>query len=503
MRLLDLPPEIIDDIIDNSAPEGLEDFVLTCKAIYVRARTQIKRHNALKRRWRHTANANPVHFGDTLGIIYEISKEPRIAHYIEYLNLWDRRGEDEVEWREAGDYDFREDSRALNNIKNYLSEVEYFKSVDLDSWWSGLLVEDESDPSDPTDKLLATITLLALLPNLKRLQLPDKWHEVREEEASEHLVPTIHSVITFSNSSRWIKKNAPLASLDTLFPFVEEGYDVRAGLQCIQGFMSLTSMRNIFAVSCVAVDEYWGGIPFRWPTHWTAPSLLTRLEFVSCCMDATGLAVLFKNTPQLKIFRYSHQTKWDGLEHDWNPGEVLETLANFCQETLTELAITIDELHGEIINGLSSFMRFRKLEVLEVDVQAFCGPPLESGQRLGRNPTIPDGAKAWEYVDIPCMGDMLPEQILELHVNTDFPEPSEQALKALFKNIRDRREDKLLSLKTPNIRQYGSSTAKEIANGHGCALEGFDEGVAIPRPRSMMPLWKRQFDQIVGGIVSG
>jgi hypothetical protein len=146
-------------------------------------------------------------------------------------------------------------------------------------------------------------------------------------------------------------------------------------------------------------------------------------------------------------------------------------------------------------------MRFEKLEKLEVDVIPFCGPPLESGQRLGQNAFIPDGAQKWQHIDIPCMGDMLPPSIRELQVNTDHPAPSEQALLSLFKNIKDRRSDKLLQLEKTVIREYLTCTSRQLADDHGVILEIFDENVEAPRPRSMMPEWKREFDVTVGGIV--
>lgn len=124
------------------------------------------------------------------------------------------------------------------------------------------------------------------------------------------------------------------------------------------------------------------------------------------------------------------------------------------------------------------------------------------GQRLGRNARVPPGQTPWTYLDIPCMGDMLPPSMRELHVNTDFPEPSEQALRSLFKNIVDRRKDKLKKLDKVIIRQYQSTSAKKVANHHAITLEGFEEGVKDPRPRIMMPQWKREFEEIVGGIIS-
>lgn len=154
------------------------------------------------------------------------------------------------------------------------------------------------------------------------------------------------------------------------------------------------------------------------------------------------------------------------------------------------------------MNGLSSFHSFPKLRKLEVDVIPFCGPPLESGQRLGREAYVPEGAEAWTHSDIPCLGDMLPDSIREVHLNTDFPLPSEQPLKSLVKNIVDRRKDKLRHLELCVIRQYRNDTALAIANRHEVTLEVFDMDAMEPRARAMMPLWKREFDQRVGGIVT-
>jgi hypothetical protein len=500
MGLLDLPPEILDLIIDITVPSGLESFVLSCKAVFERAKSQIAHHNELKRRWGHTSNAGIGYArrGDTLKILHEIAQEPIIAEYIESLSLWDRRHDHELD-ASLIDNDFREDGTAMRRIKDLLQNAEYYAMADRDEWWQQIQEEDAVGEDAHIDKLYATVALLALLPNLKVLQLPDRWHEVRKGEAAESLVPAVESLVTMSNSSR--RRLSPLSSLSTILPFVEEGYDVRAGLQCLQPFMCLHSIRNLYAVSCIAVEDDWGNVPFEWPNP-IVKSPLTRIELASCCMDAGGLSILVKNTPSLTVFRYSHQTKWDGIEHDWNPGEFLEVLANYCGDRLLDLAITIDELHGEVVNGLSSFMRFTKLEKLEVDVSVFCGPPLESGQRLGRFAHIPDGATPWTYIDIPCMGDMLPESIRELHVNTDYPAPSKQALLALFKNIKTRREDKLLQLEKTVIRQYMSSTASVMAEQHNANLEVFDEDVVSPRARSMMPQWKREFDLAVGGIVT-
>lgn len=500
MGLLDLPPEMIDYILDFSGPAGLEGFVLTCKAVYGRATTQIQEHNYLRRQWRHTHNQGTSRRGDTLRVLYEISKNPVIAEYIETLSLWDRRPDEEIRGLDTMDV-FRGDEQAMQRIKRLLRDAEFFQNADLEEWWDEIVEEDQATDIENIDKLYATVALLTILPSLKVLQLPDRWHEVRSDEVSEALVPSVESLVTMSNDNTRRRTWQTLQSLHTIMPFTEEGYDVRVGLQCLQPFMALNSIRNLYAVSCVAVDDDWGGIPFHW--NHASESPLTRLEFASCCMDARGLDALLAHTPAVTTFKYSHQTKWDGSQVDWNPGEFLQVLASRLGRQLLDLALTVDELHGEIVNGLSSFHSFPVLRKMEVDLIPFCGPPLESGQRLGVDDFIPEGAQAWTHDDIPCLGSMLPDSIREVHLNTDFPLPSEQALKSLIKNIVDNRKDKLRQLEHCVIRQYQSNTAQVLADHHEVTLDVFDMDVTDPRARAMMPLWKREFDQKVGGIKTG
>ncbi|KAJ8107736.1 hypothetical protein OPT61_g8659 [Boeremia exigua] len=187
MGLLDLPPEIIDYILDFAGPAGLEGFVLSCKAVHTRAKLQIENHNALRRRWRHTSNQSTSRRGDTLSVLYEISRNPVIAEYIESLSLWDRRADDELIGEDADE--FRGDEVSLQRIKGLLRNAEFFQNSDMDEWWSEIIEEDQATDVESIDKLYATVALLTLLPNLRTLQLPDRWHEVRSDEAAEALVP--------------------------------------------------------------------------------------------------------------------------------------------------------------------------------------------------------------------------------------------------------------------------------------------------------------------------
>lgn len=378
MRLLDLPPELLGGIIDLTVSYDLESFALTCRTVYGCAKSQIARHNSLKSRWKHTSNAYGRRRNNTLSILYAISQEPIVAEYIESLSLWDRRSAQEISNDTDGAYDFREDGEALEKIKEMLLHAEFFAGAadpSVAEWWEEILEAPASNDQECLDEPAVTVALLALLPRLETLQLPERWDLVRVGEGLEQWIHIIETLVEQPNGNG--SSSRPLRMLQTLLPFAEAGYDTRVNLQSVQPFMALKSLRNLYAVSCVAVEEDWDDMPPLARPYPTLRSSLTRVEFASCCMDTHGLEAFLQTIPALTVFKYSHQSKRGGLQHDWNPGGFAQVLARYCGTRLIELALTVDEIDGDIVNGLSSFHGFPALKELEVDLGVFFGPPLE------------------------------------------------------------------------------------------------------------------------------
>jgi hypothetical protein len=505
MSLLGLPSEILDELLTLSLPHSIEHFALSCKAVYARAAPQLRQHQALRQQWQRALLSASDH-GNPLRMLYEISQNALVTEYIETLDL--RQAPVEAAIDTPMDLDsFRTDQNAMDAIKDLVmsSTVLQNAGVDPDEWWEKMMNEDEVDDEAEQGEEIYTpytiVMLLTLLPNLKALQLPPGWASfkpfdnpaINPSEDDKQIMSVLDVMVAQSN-----RIGAPLARLESVLPFMREGYEERAGLQAIQPFMPLKSMRSLFAVSCIAVDDNYTGIPFEWryPTMTTS---LRRVELAFCCMDADGISVLLSRTPLLQVLKYSHQTKWHGCEHDWNPGAFTEAVSRHCGPSLTDFALTIDELYGEVINGASSFLSFSNLKRLEVDVRIFCGPPIESGQQRGMNAVVPEGERAWTVEDIPCIGSMLPTSIVQVEINTDFPEPDDMALEALLKNIKEQRADRLRSLETVVIRQYDAKSARDMVERAGITLVIYDE-LGEDRPRSMMPSWKREFAERVGGI---
>ncbi|KAF2257899.1 hypothetical protein CC78DRAFT_166694 [Lojkania enalia] len=498
MSLLELPLEILDEIIWLSLPSGIESLALTCKVVYARAAPQIERHNALKRQWRNSVidSYGPRH---SLNALYAIANDPLAAQYIQSFDFWDLNASARDEM--GTDDDIGNDPNAMDKIKNMVLSSRPFNLAFTDEWWEGVKGGIREGPDTETS-LFPIVTLLSQVPNLTTLRLAPAWEDIDSREDAGSMennvyVRALDAIVELANNGN--NRNMSLSKLETILPFTSEGYEYRVSLQCLQPFMVLKSLRNLYAISCVAVDDGYTGMPFQW-RHQDLASPLTKVELAYCCMDSEGLSALVSHTPCLQTFKYSHQTKWHGVQHDWNPGAFIETLSRHCGQSITELAITIDDLYGEIENGASSFLNFPNLEYLEVDVQIFCGPPVESGQRQGMSRILPEGARQWTFTDIPCIGSMLPTSILAVELNTEYPHPDPIALHCLLKDIMPQRRRRLTRLSRVLMRQWQSDSIRLLCEQHEVLLEAFTtQGV----PRSFMPRWKREFDQRVGGVTSG
>jgi len=506
MRLLDLPCELLDQIINDTLPEGFEAFALTCKAVYSRTRSQTLRHHNLKSRWSHS---NVV---SIFPVLEEFARDPLAASYIKVLQF---------EGMVAGYHeDIMENPEAVKRLRDMVAESKCLQAVHIDgeTLWEILSVENEEWMASNIPVPCWSIAFfLSLLPNLRTLKLPASWPPIPlRYDANQPLPRWAHRLPPGTDPTRaWEVfmdliidraitqpyREPGLAKLKNIVPLAEPGYDIRVGLQSLEYFLRVPEMRSLLMVSGVAVDDGYTGIPFQWRNS-PGGIFLTRIELAYCCIDAGGISELLFPVVDLRIFKYSHQTKWHGCQHDWNAGAFIESVARQCGNTIIELGITVDDLHGDIINGAASFFFFPRLRILEMDCLIFRGPAIESGQRRGLDPYVPPGEKPWTEEDIPCIGGMVTTSIEEIHLNTDFPEVDHRCLNALLKNIREQRLTRLHNLRTFVLRQVNGEEAKPLAERAGVDFEVYiTPGPHTEFEATMAPAWKREFVAQVGELL--
>ncbi|KAF2834030.1 hypothetical protein CC86DRAFT_312307, partial [Ophiobolus disseminans] len=499
MELLDLPVELLDQILDLTLPSGLESFALSCKAVYARAAAQILRHKTLKQQWRRTTFTNH-HRGDLFRILYDISRDALAGQYVEVLDFLNAHHA-----CEGCDEDFRVSKEVMQQIKTTVLDSALFEiaCVDATEWWDAIAAQQKSGGPNgygDVDAVHAFTSLMDQLPNLKTLQLPPGWYNAWSLDYDTDTETNLTAVfdVMIQASSIDDGRGRPLGKLGFLLPTEDVGHDDRAPFQRLEPFMGLKTLRELYATNCVACDDGYTGLPFEWRFPETRSSL-RRVELTCCCMDADGISQLLSHTPLLVVFRYSHECKWHGCLFDWNAGEFAEAIAQHCGRSITDLAITCDTFYGDIVNGVSSFRRFSKLRQLEIELRVLCGPPLDSGQRNSEEDyVVPEGQIQWSVGDLPCWADMLPETIVETHINTDdFTEQDEAALEALLKDFPERRESRLSNLSQFMIRQYRDDSARALAKRAGAELLVFDQDGRQFPPREMMPAWRQRFHRRV------
>ena len=539
MELLDFTPELLDEIISWSMPAGFESLALSCKTVYMRCESRIRRHNALKKRWSRAINVGS-RGRDTLRLIHEIAKDPLIARYITSLCLWGRpKDVDPMYLFEELDVDFRHDKAAVQQIKDlilgspirsYLQEA----GVKLEEWWEQFLMARSywiypeqikvpdlvGDKPTKDNEEYAFVSLLFLLPNLKSVTPHGSWNDVDWSPGShetQFIFPVLDALVKASNNSTWATH--PLGSLETVFPWCHPGYERKTRFDHIQWFAQLPSAKTVYVTSCTATDPFMASSSFSWRNQ-AFSSNITRLEFAFCCVNANNISNLLSHMPKLQVFKYSHEIKQQGQFLDWDAGPFVDAVAKHCGTTIIELAVTLNNRTGHIESGVTSFHNFKKLKRLEIDLQILCGPPADSRRRLGYYGRVLAGVEKWGLDDLSCLATLLPTSLEAFIVYIERSEHDERALEVLLKGFREERARRLPDLEKLLFRQWyddsswspladkdrGNDKIRSLVQDAGCELEAYLPQHQISHHRDRkerFPLWIREFEDKVGGVVYG
>ena len=176
VELLDLPVKLILDIASLTRPHGLDNFVLTCQAIYdvTKSSGLLQEHNALKRqyeRWQICRNDNEYDIPHIhpIELLCAIWKNPMIPQYIRYVNLnpilpdpWEEKKD---RWEAA-----KEELRENGALRGMLNDSYIMREAgqDIDTWHEAILGdEDQID--------FSFIFLLTMLTHVTHMRLSSEW----------------------------------------------------------------------------------------------------------------------------------------------------------------------------------------------------------------------------------------------------------------------------------------------------------------------------------------
>lgn len=460
--ILNLPPEILDEISSQLLPHSIESFVLTCRTLYVRSAPIIQRHNAYRARWRKTTHQG--FRNDLSAMLLEIVNDPLSAQYIEKLHLWDQRSHEEISAamsKAKNRYDGQWIAHHWQPLVEMVKESAILKEADVDAelWlddlrWESWCCRENSDVlnhdyrmhvncvnDDGPHLTITLLTLLLLFPELKELGLPAFWKGLRENEpqASEEIYPACQRLLKhLIQRPRFDSPHigpSSLGKLETLLPYGKPGYDERIALQNIEYFLPLPNLQNVYSVSGIADFDGYTGIPFDWQPHNSVVNMVfRRLELSSCVCDGEGLRRLLSRTPLLEVFKYHLEVKWHGCGSELEAKPFLDAVGDCVGTTLKELAIiTIDAT--QIEEPISDFKAFSRLEKLECDF----------------NDLLPEGEPV-------SLMKILPTTLKEVIFDVKGYELHLYDFELYLSDIRERKAMGFLELESVAILAYGTTT---------------------------------------------
>ncbi|KAI8623568.1 hypothetical protein F5Y19DRAFT_369723 [Xylariaceae sp. FL1651] len=423
MLLLNLPPELLHRIVQDSIPEGFENLILSCRTLYNVGSPFIERYSARKKQY-YKASIPGTDIKVSLYWLDQIALEPALSWYMNEVDLRGREAHSD-----RGSYIY-EHSREIENLRNNEPTMQRVKALIERSlymtpggvdprFWAEQILSDIGDPDQYTEhNLFLGIFLLTLLPNVTKLTLP--WHSsglVPFSDAARSIDQCKRVLNTIQQESRSGRDRRALSNLRRLIYDRKMEYNNRERLDFISPLLILPKLESLLATSQVAVDYH---MDFKWQYPGIESNLQT-IELVHSCMDAVSVSELLAHTPRLISFKYSHASKHHGLGAYWDAGEFVAAIERHRGKQLRHLAITIEShsLNG-IDAGVTSMHGFTQLETLEMDFMFFCGPSIESGEKVGiLNMPPKPGYPEWTVEAIPHIQDILPTCLQSFHLFFD------------------------------------------------------------------------------------
>ncbi|KAI0204419.1 hypothetical protein F4808DRAFT_413464 [Astrocystis sublimbata] len=401
MLLLDLPSELLDQIIRESIPEGFEGIISSCRTLHQCGRRYVQQHRTLKERYRLMR----IDARFDTSWLATFADEPIIPCYATTVDLHGRgvgvRPED-GDTRHGFEY-MRQRVRTLIEQSPYLA----IEGVDLDFWKDMLLSDLDDDDIYSDHNLPLGIFYLTLFPNVQHLILP--WSAPGgipyddRRRATDQYELVLNAIARESRSKSNRRALGKLKRLDYL---LNADYNIHQQLQFLLPLLTLPELEVLYARSLTAIDFH---REFKW-THVEQHSKLETIELVHCCMDAVGISELLAHTPNLTTFKYGHASKHHGMEAYWDAGKFVAAIEKQVGSQLQHLAVTVEVNSINGINaGVTSMHGFSRLQTLEMDLLTFYGPSIESGEKAGILETPPrPGHRRWTVDAIPPLSEILP-----------------------------------------------------------------------------------------------
>ncbi|KAK5168782.1 uncharacterized protein LTR77_006091 [Saxophila tyrrhenica] len=455
MSLLNLPVELLEQIIQETMPDEYEPFMLSCKTIYNTGLKLIDRHNTLQRTFSKLDFSSVFNqkADGSMKFLGQVAQEPLIVRYVKSATTSAKGKLVDIVAQDLNELCLllHEDGQALQRL------VSSSSSPDIrEIWVSSFSTHPTNSLSRSLGDLIQAhswrVILISLLENVSTLVLPRKWLNPLAAPASKLL----SSIASRASRTRI----GPLSRLETLESWCHD--DDRIALQDLEAFLVLPKLHHVLCAGYVAaVDEHLN-VPFNW-RHPDLTSELCKIELAFCCISGTELDKLLPHTPKLQIFKLAYNRT--NAHRGWDVNAIVHSLQQHCGKTLTELSLTIDQLSGGTKGGLHAFKSFTVLEDLEIDARFLLGPPVTEELRWMTPVEYRSHSTytAWNVASVPKLTEMLPPSIESVRLLTGSDPQEVRLLETLFKGWHLKQCPHLPALEKVEV-EHGTETVGWVPN---------------------------------------
>ena len=340
-KLLELPQEILDQVIDDTIPESVEAFPKSCTYVNRLAKSRLEHHIADVESYCDIQINDPRtddllrrHRASPLELLEDILQKPYLVRYPQRLRLGGPR--DDGSPRPTDSDEFR------NQIVRALNDCGYVPSDQVEEWATQICLGDYD---------AGTALLLALLPNIQCFVIENSFIQPDYIGRMLCFIAEAPYDVRFAGRCLALSK---LVKVELSGPGLASRGEILARLSTIPSVNILRCKE----IKCSAKPST------GWNLH-KYNSGLTIVEFHNCLVHPDVVDQLLGGTQALKRFYSSTRYRPNITE---NRSRILQVLRQHAKHTLEELDLTSNSSTKERsdLASVDDFRDFRMLKILHV-----------------------------------------------------------------------------------------------------------------------------------------
>lgn len=360
-KLLDLPNELLDQIIDDTIPEGIEAFAESSMHIYSLAQDRVDQHLDCLSPYcqielSNHRDAGPSKFSP-LELLKNIFQTPYLVRYPQQLTL------DQLD-----NYKTKEFSRSdefKTQVIKALVECRYVPSNEIENWATEICRGNYD---------AGTALLLTLLPNVRCLIIHG------DSFIGYHVRHMVRCIVEASHDPQLTTRCPALSRLAKVHLM---GSNFGGCEQSIGILAHLSALPSMNVLQCERVSCRRTEIP-NWDQH-RYDGGVTKIELLDSYMHPDNLSRLLQGVRTLRRFEYEAHARYC---ETWSPFEICQILQHHSKDTLEELDLTWhnskDALALPYSDGLRGLHVLKKLRIRHDSIMSasengtVCAAPLTS-----------------------------------------------------------------------------------------------------------------------------